>query len=155
MMMNDTIVLVPVSHNDLDYLYDLQCIEGIRKFALNADTPSYEGHIKWFNNKLNDSNSNFFKVLDDHYTVGIVRLDFLLEESQKVAEISLTIDPEYAGKGYAKRSINKIVNETDVNIFHAVIHKMNIASQKVFLANGFEYQSSYRPNFDLYTYCKD
>lgn len=154
-MINDTMVLVPVSHGDLDYLYDLQCINGIRKFALNVETPTYEEHVEWFNNKLNDSKTNFFKVMDDNYTIGVVRLDFLLEESQKIAEISLTIDPEYAGKGYAKRSINKIVEDTDINTFHAVIHKMNVASQKVFLANDFKYYRSYLPNFDLYTYCKD
>lgn len=154
-MINDTMVLVPVSHDDLDYLYDLQCINGIREFALNVETPTYEEHVEWFNNKLNDSKTNFFKVMDYNDTIGVVRLDFLLEESQKIAEISLTIDPEYAGKGYAKRSINKIVEDTDINTFHAVIHKMNVASQKVFLANDFKYYGSYLPNFDLYTYCKD
>lgn len=154
-MINKTMVLVPVSHDDLDYLYDLQCINGIREFALNVETPTYEEHVEWFNNKLNDSRTNFFKVMDDNDTIGVVRLDFLLEESQKIAEISLTIDPEYAGKGYAKRSINKIVEDTDINTFHAVIHKMNVASQKVFLANDFKYHGLYRPNFDLYTYCKD
>lgn len=154
-MINDTMVLVPVSHDDLDYLYNLQCINRIREFALNVETPTYEEHVEWFNNKLNDSKTNFFKVMDDNNTIGVVRLNFLLEESQKIAEISLTIDPKYAGKGYAKRSINKIVNETNVDIFHAVIHKMNIASQKVFLANDFKYHSAYRPNFHLYTYYKD
>lgn len=154
-MLNDTIVLVPVSNNDLDYLYKLQCIEGIREYALNSETPSYEEHIKWFNGKLNDSKTNFFKVIDKDSAIGVIRLDFLSENNKTVAEISLTIDPTYSGKGYAKRSINKIVNETNVDIFHAVIHKMNIASQKVFLANDFKYHSAYRPNFDLYTYYKD
>lgn len=154
-MLSDTIVLVPVTNNDLDYLYKLQCIEGIREYALNAAKPTYKEHIKWFNGKLNDSKTNFFKVIDNNSAIGVVRLDFLPENNQKVAEISLTIDPTYAGKGYAKRSINKIVNETNVDIFHAVIHKMNIASQKVFLSNGFKYHSPYRLNFDLYTYYKD
>lgn len=154
-MVNDTILLVPVSSDDLDYLYDLQCIEGIREFALNANTPTYEEHIKWFNDKLNDSRTKFFKVMDDNCTIGVVRLDFLSEEGKKIAEISLTIDSKYSGKGYAKRSIGKIVTDTDTNMFHAVIHKMNIASQKVFITNGFKYDSLYLPNFDLYTYCKD
>lgn len=154
-MVNDTIVLAPVSNDDLDYLYDLQCIEGIREFALNAGTPTYEEHIKWFNDKLKDSRTSFFKVMDDECAIGVVRLDFLAEEGKTIAEISLTIDSKHSGKGYAKRSINRIVADTDTNMFHAVIHKMNIASKKVFIANGFKYDSEYLPNFDLYTYCKD
>lgn len=149
------IELIPINSNDLDYLYELQCIQGIREFALNSDVPKYEEHIEWFNSKLNDSKTSFFKVVDGHSIIGVVRLDLLSETDKSIAEISLTIDPKYSGKGYAKRSINKIVNETNVDIFHAVIHKINVASQKVFLANGFKYHSSYRPNFDLYTYYKD
>lgn len=154
-MLNDTIVLVPISNDDIDYLYDLQCIEGIREFALNADIPTYEEHTKWFIDKLNDSRTIFFKVMDDNYTIGVVRMDFLSEDTKEIAVISLTIDSKYSGKGYAKRSISRILADTDTNMFHAVIHKMNIASQKVFIANGFKYDSSYLPNFDLYTYCKD
>lgn len=154
-MLNDTIVLLPVNKDDLDYLYYLQRIDGIRDFALNADTPTYEEHTKWFNSKLNDSKTNFFKVTDDNSTVGVLRLDFSTEDSKEIAVISLTIDSKYSGKGYAKRAINRIVTDTNTDVFHAVIHKMNIASQKVFIANGFKYDSSYLPNFDLYTYCKD
>lgn len=153
-MINDTIVLTPISKSDLNYLYELQCIEGIRAFALNADTPNYDEHVEWFNNKLTDSKTDIFKVIDDEHTIGVVRVDRQSENSNNIAEISLTIDPKYAGKGYAKRSINKIIADTNINTYHAVIHEKNIASQKVFITNGFKYDSSYCPDFNLYIYHK-
>lgn len=153
-MINDTLILIPINKNDLDYLYSLQCIEGIRKFALDSKTPKYDDHIKWFNDKLKSNTTEIFKIADNNITVGVVRLDLILDSAKSTAEISLTIDPKYAGQGYAKRTINKIIKVTDLDVYHAVIHENNIASQKVFAANNFSYDSMYRPNFNLYIYHK-
>ncbi len=153
-MINDTMVLIPVSHDDLDYLYALQCIKGIREFALDSNIPKYDDHIKWFNNKLKSNTTKIFKIADNDNVIGVVRLDSLLDSTKSIAEISLTIDPEYAGKGYAKRTISRIIKATDLDTYRAVIHENNIASQKVFSANGFSYDSLYRPKFNLYIYHK-
>ena len=153
-MINDTLILIPINKSDLDYLYNLQCVEGIREFALDPNTPKYDDHIKWFNNKLKSNTTEIFKIADNNTIVGVLRLDLILGIAESKAEISLTIDPRYAGKGYAKRTINKIIQVTDLDIYHAVIHEKNIASQKVFAANDFNYDSMYRPNFNLYIYHK-
>lgn len=151
-MINDTFLLIPVDKNDVDYLYNLQCIEGIRDFALDSNTPKYEDHIKWFNDKLKNNTTKIFKIADQEVIVGVVRLDLLLNSTESIVEISLTIDPMYAGKGYAKRAIKKIIEFTDFDTYHAVIHENNIASQKVFTANKFSYDSLYCPDFNLYIY---
>ncbi|WP_201568176.1 GNAT family N-acetyltransferase [Psychrobacter sp. JCM 18900] len=153
-MINDALELILVNETDLDYLYNLQCIEGIRKFALDSNIPKYDDHIKWFNNKLKSDTTKIFKIVDNDIIIGVVRLDSLLDSTESIAEISLTIDPKYAGKGYAKRTINKIIKVTDLDAYHAVIHESNIASQKVFSANRFSYNSLYCPKFNLYIYRK-
>lgn len=92
---------------------------------------------------------------DTDENIGVIRLDKKLDaEGNDAAEISLTIDPKYAGKGYEKRGITFIIAGSEERLFQAVTHKDSMSSRKVFVANGFVYRANHQDSFDLFVFEK-
>lgn len=131
---------------DCEYLYQLQLIPGIRYYSINNSIPSVEEHIQWFN-RIITSTSKLYKIQDSNGTsMGMIRIDY---PETKIGEISIIIDPAFAGQGIAKTAINKAVTQQKIR-FRAKIHEDNIASIKAFEANGFNYSKVDHDKFHIY-----
>lgn len=85
-----------VTAADLDLIYGWQLIPEIRQFSLIKTPPTYEEHKKWFNDKINSSNSIFEKILFDDQPCGTLRLDYL---EYAYWLLSWYILPEFQNRG--------------------------------------------------------
>lgn len=147
------IILEKIRNNkdDCEFLYSLQTIPYIRELSVNTNVPNFSDHCLWFTQIVNSSHSIIFKIVehtDVKKNIGMIRIDI---DDHNSGTISIIINPDFSGKGYAKKAIFKIMNEVILNEYCAVIHEDNIASIKAFSANDFIYfaKSSIKP-FNLY-----
>src|SRR3989344_7347470 len=73
----------------------------IRKYSFNEKPITLDEHNKWFFEKLNSKNSYLSVICTDNRRIGQVRVD----TDGKNGEISISIIPEYQGKGLSLPSI--------------------------------------------------
>jgi RimJ/RimL family protein N-acetyltransferase len=126
-----------VNSGDSEILLEWRNHPEVYKFALTAKPVSQEDHEKWFSKKLNDSNCFFYLGLIDGRPCGSVRYDILNESSD--AEISISLAPEFWGKGIASELINIsesiLKNETSVQNIIATVLNENKNSMRLFEKN--------------------
>ncbi len=131
----DNLLLKPISNNDCEYLYNLQTIEGIRKYFRESKIPKPLEHKKWFVKAMNSCDQAVFVLVNNKVNIGMIRLDGI---SNGNLEISLIIDPKYAGLGFAQKAIRKILSLIPGRKVKARVHVDNVVSQRVFEKSGFE-----------------
>jgi len=100
----------------------------------------YKEHVKWFSQKLKDSNTNLLIIINqDMDKIGIVRFD----QQRDKAEISINLNPDYRSQGYGKicliKALNLYFSNFEVNEVTARIHPKNTVSQKLFFKIGFNH----------------
>jgi len=110
-----------------------------RKQSYNSDPISYEGHIKWFQTKLNSPNTALYVILLNQNPIGQVRFDC----SNNNAVISYSLDEKYRGKGLGTVMLQKSIVQfredygNDLSIV-GYVRKENIPSIKAFRALSFQ-----------------
>ena len=110
----------------------------IRSASFSTDPISWERHVHWFVEKLNDSDHVFFILLRfDDEPVGQVRYAIIGRE----AVISMSIAPKFRGHGYGIQGIRMTVEELfrnrDIDVVRAHIKPDNFKSVKTFTRAGF------------------
>lgn len=120
---------------DIKLLFDWANDLEVRQNAINTQLISWEGHQKWFENRVESSTSKIFIFLIYEQPIGQVRFEF--EKNQWLIDYS--IDNLYRGKGFGKLMLKEILNyfKTSEPII-AYVKIENIASAKIFNSLGFK-----------------
>lgn len=142
--LNETspICLRPVSHSDIELLWEWANDPETRKNSFDSAKIPWEEHRTWCQKKLSDESCRIWIAsTGGNAPVGYIRFDG--KESE--ATISLTVAPNARGKGYGTKIIqqacDRLFAESQFRLVHAYIKPNNIASVKVFEAAGFRYDS--------------
>lgn len=120
---------------DTKLLFDWANDLDVRQNAINKQLVTWEGHQKWFQNRLESSTSKIFIFLNDEQPIGQVRFEF--EKNQWLIDYS--IDKLHRGKGLGKLMLKEILSyfNTSEPIL-AYVKIENIASAKIFNSLGFK-----------------
>ena len=104
-----------------------------RKESINNNLIEWDEHCNWFKERIiNYSANNFVFSQEEH--VGFLRLDEVKDRSK----ISFLVAPNFRGKGIGKKMIFSILKKNPNSKFSAEVRSSNIASNKIFLHNGFK-----------------
>jgi UDP-2,4-diacetamido-2,4,6-trideoxy-beta-L-altropyranose hydrolase len=118
--------------DDIELVYQWQCHPETRKYALNSEPPSWEGHDKWMQNKIENRYQDYFylvKNIEFNKRVGVVRLDRISDGEYL---ISIFVAPDFHGKGVGLFAV-KILNILHPQItIRATVLEENKASQQLF-----------------------
>ena len=111
-----------------------------RENSYNKEAINYDNHLVWFNQKINSKSSKFYIFHNEEkQKTGFVRLD--INDSLNEAVISIVVDANQRGRGYAKQMIEMASEEYLSSNLGAVItayvFKTNLQSYKSFLNAGF------------------
>ena len=139
------IELVKYSTKHRDSLVHLLNNENVEKWLLQIPSPyTYEDADFWLNktNEGADSHEVFgFAIENDGVHIGGIGLHKKYEHS---AEVGYWIGEDYWGKGFATEALNKILykafNELNFVRIFAHVFEDNIASEKLLIKCGFEYE---------------
>ncbi|MEO6695179.1 MAG: GNAT family N-acetyltransferase [Ignavibacteria bacterium] len=136
------IELVKHSAKHRDSLVKLLNNKNVEKWLLQVPYPySYEDADFWLNKSVNDSDSFSFAIENNGLHVGGIGLHKKYDHS---AEVGYWIGEEYWGKGFGTEALEKILdvafNELNLVRVHAHVFDGNIASEKILIKCGFEYE---------------
>lgn len=139
------IKLVKYSAKHKESLVRLLNNKNVEKWLLQVPNPYTSADADFWIDKCNlneNQNTDFsFAIEDEGIHVGGIGLHKKFEHS---AEVGYWIGEEYWGKGYATKGLNKILfegfNRLKLTRIHAHVFEGNIASEKLLLKCGFEYE---------------
>ncbi len=128
-------------------------IEVSREWINNEDITLYMGsrfpvgvaeQNAWYKKLLDDKTKKKLIITDKFLkNVGMVSL-LNIDHKNQNAEVGVYINPEDQGKGYAKESVNMILNfafkELNMHKIYAFIYMDNNSSKKLFEEVGFFYE---------------
>lgn len=107
----------------------------VRRNSFQSDTIPYEKHIKWFQEKLADTNCEIFLYIVDGKETGQVRVEY----NGREGVISYSVAKEYRGMGYGRRMLllleEKAVGRADW--LTGYVKPENMASQYIFEKLGY------------------
>ncbi|MCX7797077.1 MAG: bifunctional UDP-2,4-diacetamido-2,4,6-trideoxy-beta-L-altropyranose hydrolase/GNAT family N-acetyltransferase [Melioribacter sp.] len=136
---------------DFKKVYELSNDPTVREQSINKNYISWEEHLTWFQNKINDKNYLFLLAFDkDDNFIGQIR--FQIENSS--ATVSISITKEFRGKGLSKKIIKagcaRLFNEHSIKVINAYILPVNQASINGFKSAGFIYSNDEMINNEKY-----
>ncbi len=135
--LNKEINIKKIDKNDALFLYQLANDKIARENSFQSKEITFEEHKKWFQKKLNDTETYYYICQLNKQKAGLIRFD--IDEDDN-AIIGINIDSSFRGKkvavSYLKLACNFFLNENSNPIF-AYIKKTNIASVKSFERAGF------------------
>jgi len=128
--------LISASNEHTDLLYEWANESETRKNAFHTEQIEYDTHVKWFANKLADSNCFLFIGVSSGEYIGQVRVDIVSGEGT----ISYSIDKNHRGQGLGTQLLLALENliEKNNNLRErvkelvALVKYENIPSQKCF-----------------------
>jgi UDP-2,4-diacetamido-2,4,6-trideoxy-beta-L-altropyranose hydrolase len=134
------LIIRKANTSDIQQVYEWQCHENTRKYALNPHIPTWEEHQRWMNDKLLSSFDYFYMIeVPDDEAVAVVRLD---RKAPSEYVVSIFVSPDHYGKGIAKRALQLIdLIHQEITICATVLED-NSASQKLFTSAKYERVSS-------------
>lgn len=124
--------------------------EATRKASFNTTEINFEEHKKWFEQTLADPKRNLFIICDkDCNKLGQIRFD----KKNNVAEIDVTINPNYRNQGIGSLALLKAshiyINNFGVKQVIAKVKKENTASLKAFQKAGFKIHEKHDDYIEL------
>lgn len=143
------LTLRDAKEEDIDLLYEWVNDLSVRKNSFQQNYISYQEHKKWFNKKINSSNSYIFIYQKNSIPIGQIRIDI----NNNVGIIDFSIDNNYRGNGYGTRLLKQVIekiNNKRINIkkVTAEVKYSNKASQRAFEKAG--YYSIKKAEFIMY-----
>lgn len=142
-----------MQHSDMETVYQWASDRESRRFSYSKTEITWEGHVKWFTDRLTNSSCYYFLVEIDNSPVGQIRFDQSYEDSGTFT-ISYLIDANWRGKGLGTgvlvKGIQKLRREVGVRHIIGFVQISNIGSVKAFDRAGFqrniaeEYSDSYK-----------
>ena len=135
--------LRPVREEDARRIWEWSNEPGTRAASFSSDPVPWEEHVRWFRGKLADPHCRFYMASDAvGRPIGQIRFDLVSAE----AEVSVSLDVEFRGRGYGAALIRlacqKLFDESAVRTIHAYLKEANEASARAFLDAGFEDRGS-------------
>jgi RimJ/RimL family protein N-acetyltransferase len=128
--------------DDAKDLYDWRMDAQTKKFSFNGNEFSFVEHLQWLRNKISSKSNMLLTGFCDGKRVGFVR--FELDPKKKLAWISININPECRGKGFAKALLKKSIRVFRAKHSERVIAEVMVANKvsvQAFLSVGFKIQS--------------
>jgi len=132
MQSNSPVLLRQASTADIKLVFDWQQLPETRQYALNKAIPTWEEHNTWMQRQLRYDHSFFYMItlVEEGEAIGVIRL---AQESEGYL-LSIYLDPQQTGKGYAKAAL-KMIDQLHPNMtIHATVLPENKASQALFNA---------------------
>jgi len=129
--------LRPAKPADTKQVYDWQTLPQTRQYALVKNTPTWLEHNQWMKTKLT-SFTDFFYIIESHpnnQRIGVVRLD---KQTANEYLVSIFIDPQCYGRGYAKASLKYLDLLHPSITIKATVLVENSASQHLFSAANYQ-----------------
>lgn len=107
-----------------------------RAMFFSGEVVSQESHVSWFEKALDDPHKVILVgMLGDDQKIGVVRYD---SKSKFSAFVSININPDFRGKGFAHHVLIKAEDYLPSNIdLCAEIKENNVASIKIFEGAGY------------------
>lgn len=128
----------PANSSDMLNVFNLSNDEEVRKNSFNMDKIELESHKKWYNAKINSSNTIFYIVTDlENKFIGYSRFD----NDYGNWTITIHLVPDMRGKGLGSKIIkkvsNKILTNEKINKTQAYVKQNNQASLRAFEKAGY------------------
>ena len=138
-----------VKEEDIWDIYEISNDPTVRKYSLSQKPISKEEHLNWF--KKVDK-SLFFVLELNGKAIGQIRFQ---KVGNNTFEVSISLHPNYRGKGFGKLLLRKGVEKLlkcfpNAKIL-AKIREENEISKKLFKGFGFEFQTK-KGGIEIYTY---
>ena len=139
-----TIRYVFNTSSDCLLIFSLSNDSLVRSASFTTDKIEYSDHCEWFKKTLADENTLFFLVFADETEqdfVGQIRFTRRSEQSEECV-ISLSITEHFRGKHIAAEVLQIGIDELkknwqDIKYIVAEVKDENIASNKLFMKQGF------------------
>lgn len=126
---------------DAQSLFDWANDSETRKNSIHSKKIIWSDHLKWFQHKINNRDTEIF-IVNDEEPVGVLRIDKINDESY----ISFDVIAQYRGKGYGHRIISLAVEKFSDKPLVAEVLEENISSQKIFDRNKFIIEKKHEKN---------
>lgn len=131
-------LLRDVTENDSKLLFEWANDSGVRNNAIHKEKIEWEGHKKWFANKILDPATHIYILEANTQDIGQIRFD----KVKNYYEIDYSISKDHRGYGYGSKIVEKGIQELakvthEENVFRAKVKTQNAASIKVFKKCGF------------------
>lgn len=126
---------------DATIIFNLANDRLVRANSINTEPIKWGDHLDWFSGKLLDDNCFFLLAFTpSNKFIGQVRFDI----KGYYAEINISIDKDFRGKGYSKQLIftasYKLFHDMpNVNFINAIIRPNNTPSIKAFTKAGYKF----------------
>lgn len=144
--MVDDLTLRQVKSDDCRVLWEWANDPQTRAASFNSERIPWDQHVAWFNERLRDPNSVIFIAVVGETPVGVVRFSVHGES----AELSITVGPEFRGRGYGKAmlrlAVEQVLRDGRVKWVDAFVKASNSRSASTFQAAGFVLMGEVRRN---------
>lgn len=125
--------------DDARRIWEWRYAGDVARYYKSRDVPAYSGHLRWFENALDDPGRLLLIACRDGEPVAHVRLDRQPDDPATVLA-SIYVSPACRGQGIAGPSLRgalEYATRNGVFRFLAQVHHDNQASMKLFEACGF------------------
>lgn len=99
----------------------------VRANSINPEGFSFDKHLQWFKEKINNYDTLYF-ILEQDFPLGQIRFD----NSEQGWIISFLIDENFRGLGLGLEIVKKGIGAACKNKFIAYVKENNISSNKIF-----------------------
>lgn len=129
-----------VRKEDVELLFEWANDPVVRQNAFSTEPISYENHVHWFQNKLQDEDCRIYIFMKEDCAIGQIRLDGITEEK---TGIDYSIASEFRGQGFGRKMLQLLEEKIrqdlpKVQVLMAEVKRENHASKQVFLKNDFQ-----------------
>jgi RimJ/RimL family protein N-acetyltransferase len=133
----EAITARPATIADARYVWTVNNDPSVRAQSLRTDDIPWDDHVGWYRGKLESPDCGFLIGLERDKPVGVARFDV----SEGEATVSIAVSPEHQSRGVGKRLVEIVTRlalaRPDVGLAVAYTRRTNLASQRVFLGNGY------------------
>ena len=130
----------PATMADARQIFDWRNDPLVRQNSFNQNELKWEEHLKWFEQKVNNSRCQMFIICNEN-TIPIGQVRFDLDE-KKTAVVSISLEEKFRSKGNGEESLRQtcghLTKEHKAERIIAYIKKENKASYRSFLKAGFK-----------------
>jgi UDP-2,4-diacetamido-2,4,6-trideoxy-beta-L-altropyranose hydrolase len=142
-MRGEMLRLRRVEERDCRLLWEWANDPAVRAASFSSEYIPWEHHQDWFGARIADPNAMLYLAANpDNVSIGQIR--YQVEGPR--AQLSVSLAPEFRGKGYGNRIIamatEELFRSTDVTTIDAYVKPMNEASLQLFLRAGFKQQDT-------------
>ncbi|MCU1411432.1 MAG: Acetyltransferase family protein [Rhodoglobus sp.] len=124
--------------DDSAVVFEWRNDEATRAASVSREPVAREDHERWYAGVLANPSRRLYIALEDGERVGLCRFDI----DGPDAEVSINLNPEFRGKGYAGRILGGAIERFRAGEgagirLTATIRPENAASMRIFAAHGF------------------